>query len=136
MAPNCLHPTRRIVYSVSCSGNLRESFWGCLRLFRGVPGITLGVFGGHLGGKSGGRPKTKNQEKLFKIGLDSLFIEGGVRETRKLQLSMSEATTAVAEKPAVSSSNANQLSTIRLSWSCWANYYWAISGNNKRFWVL
>ena len=30
---------------------------------------------GSFWGKSDGKPKTKNQEKLFKIALDSLFME-------------------------------------------------------------
>ena len=47
-----------------------KSFWGCSRLFWGVPGVTLGVFGGHLGGvlgsfwkQIGGQPKTKDGKK-------------------------------------------------------------------------
>ena len=39
----CIHPTRWIVYSASCSGNLEGYFWRCLRLFRGGIGE---VFGG------------------------------------------------------------------------------------------
>ena len=41
------HPTRWIVYSTSCSGNLEGYFWGCLRLFRA---IFEGSFGGVLEG--------------------------------------------------------------------------------------
>ena len=44
-------------------------------IFGGHFGSVLGSFGDHFGEKSAGKPKTKNQEKLFKIALNSLLIE-------------------------------------------------------------
>ena len=73
-----LHPTRRIVYSASFSGNFQGSFWGCVRLF-----------GCHSGGVLGGiwrETYLQKSEKLPKpylllftyLALGSLFTEWDV----------------------------------------------------------
>ena len=76
-----IHPTRRIVYSASFSGNFRGSVGGCATLFGDYLEVNLEVFVKDFEGKTIQRAKKKQQKVfflLFKLALDSLFIEGGV----------------------------------------------------------